>query len=535
MSNPKVLFVTPAQENDVNWNPIRMSPNLGVWFLASYLRLKGYYVRWLDETTRRGGRQNHQLCHRSIKLARKPGEIEQVHEQPVSGTLAEHIQKKQQDFERLSPAEFVAEYSAFRVMGEINRTVVRTGTPVHNTLVEIEKELASGGPIIIGIPLPAIANSVSALRLGKTIKDNFGDRAKVIYGGQTITALPGEILKNNPWIDLLVCGDAVSTIERAIQTALDGSAKIVVNECGVQEDITMYPLLDPTLLEENEYPLRPNHTFDTCGRKWVDFMLSKGCGRSCEFCGVSGIPKGEKVYSAIPLETLERQLKLFKKAGITELVIQDDAVLSNKLLPKAVELLKRHGFYWQNNGGIEYEKLSAPVVDQWCEYNRSGEGRVTSLYVPFNPREWNEGQSAAVTQTDRYPYQVELLRQLRDSGVYVFSSEIIAQPTEPREVEGADTARYIDLIKEGYLDQALTFSATVLPGTKWWWKHQNLIVSKSDLVGFSLFATHHRTHHIEDPRAIERWVVERNKALNSVQGAYAWGTAFPNVGPQVGE
>lgn len=524
---PKFIGITPAQENDVFCNPIRMSPNLGLWYLLSKLRTEGYYVRWLDETARKGGRQRHTLCHRTIKLARKPGEVEQVYEQKLTDNLADLIQREQQDFEQLSPAEFVAKYSAFRAPGKIDRTVVRTGVPVEETLAEIEKELVSGGPIVIGIPLPAIANYVSAMTLGKSIKGAFGSHAKVIYGGQTISVLPGQILKENPWIDLLVCGDAVSTIEHAIHVALDGSTKIVVNECGRQEDITTYPLLDPSLLEENEYPLRPNHTYDTDGRKWVDFMLSKGCGLSCEFCGQSNIPKKEKKYSALPLDTLERQLKLFKQAGITELVIQDDELLTNKLLSQAVALLKKHGFYWQNNGGIEYEKLNSKDVDQWCEYNRSGEGRVTSLYIPFNPREWNEGKSAAVTQTDRYPYRVELLRQLREAEVYVFSSEIIAQPTEPREVEGEDTTRYIN--------QALTFSATVLPGTKWWWKHQSLIVSTTDHVGFSLFATHHRTYHIEDPREIERWVVERNKALNSVQGAYAWDSAFPNVGPSVGE
>ncbi|MFO0702532.1 MAG: cobalamin-dependent protein [Candidatus Andersenbacteria bacterium] len=539
MAKPKVLFVKAAQESDATWDPIRMSPNQGLWYLASELREQGYYVRLIDETTRHGGLHKHSMVHRTIKLATKAGEVDEVYEVPVVTPFADHIRSKMEDFERLSPGEFVEKHSAFRIPGEINRTVVRTGNPIEHTLEDIERELASGDAVIVGIPLPATSNYVSATRLGKAIKDTFGQHVKVIYGGQHITAMPGQFLKDNPWVDVAVCGDAVTTIERALQCALDGTTKVVWRMCGDktarQEDISCYPLLDPTLLEENEYPTRPNHTFDTDGRRWVDFMTSKGCGLSCEFCGVSGIPKEEKKYSAIPLDKLEQQLLLFKRADISELVIQDDAVLSNKLLPGAVALFKKHGFSWQNNGGIEYERIDDATVEQWSAYNRSGEGRTTALYVPFNPREWNEGQSAGVTQTQRRPHVVELLKKLRESGCYVFSSEIIGQPTERREESGRDTARYIDLVREGYIDQALTFSATVLPGTKWSWKHGALVVSSIDYVGYSLFTTHHRTYCISDPREIERWVVERNKTLNEVQRSYAWGTAFPNVGPQVGE
>lgn len=532
---PTVLFVKPAQETDLVWDPIRMSPNLGLWYLASHLRERGYPVRYLDETTRAGGQRIHALTHRTIVLSQKDGEVDEVFEQPVTDRFEALLAEKANDFEKMSPAEFVTKHSAFRVPGEIHRTVVRTGVPLEVTLTEIDRELTKGGPIVVGIPLPATANYVSATRLGRAIKEHFGVHAKVIFGGQHVTAMPREFLKDNPWVDLLVCGDAISTIEHAIHLAITGSSeKQIWREGGRQEDITEYPLLDPSLLEENAYPARPNHTYDTEGRRWVDFMFSKGCARMCAFCGVSGIPKTEKKYSAIVLDRLREQLMRFQRAGISELVIQDDAVLSNRLLPDVVRLLKELGFSWQNNGGIEFEKLNDQIVDQWCAFNSYGDGRFTALYVPFNPREWNEGQSAGVTQTQRYPHQVELLRRLREAGVYVFSSEIIAQPTEPREVSGVDAARYVDLVRQGYLDQALTFSATVLPGTAWYWQHGSLIVSKSDYLGHSLFTTHHRTRTIDDPRDIERWVIERNQTLNAIQTSYAWGTAFPNAGPPVG-
>lgn len=541
MANIKVILVNAAQEDDAFQAPTRFSVSNGIWFLASYLLEKGYYTRIIDETTRKGGLHKHTLVHRTIKLATKSGEVDKVYETPVGATFQEVVRQRAADFERLTSHEFVAKHGAFRIPGEINRTIVRTGNPIEDTLIEIDHELASGDALVVGIPLRATANYLPATQLGKAIKDSFGSHVKVIYGGQHITAMAEEFLRDNPWVDVAVCGHSISTIEEALQRALDDSSDKIVwrldhnGQKQREEDITTYPLLDPSLLEENEYPLRPNHTFNTEGRKWVDWQISMGCPLMCSFCAVSMTPKGEKQYSMIPLDKLERQLLRFKEAKISELVLQDDAILSNRFLPAAVRLFKKHGFFWQNNGGIQYEKLTQAHVDQWCEYNQSGEGRITALYVPFNPRNWNKGKSAGETQTVRYPHLLALLKQLRDAGVYVFSSEIVAQPTEPRSEAERDTALYVDLVQRGYLNAALTFSNTFLPGTEDYGMYKDWIVSKIDYAGYNLFTTHHRTKYIEDPSEIERWVVERNKTLNKVQGSFAWGTAFPNVGPMAGE
>jgi len=184
--------------------------------------------------------------------------------------------------------------------------------------------------------------------------------------------------------------------------------------------------------------------------------------------------------------------------------------------------------YWQNNGGVEFEALDDFVTEQLIEYNRTGEGRVTALYVPFNPRGWNNDGSAAKTMSGRYPKNLENLKRLREEGgIYVFTSAIIGTPEQTRETFEEELATDRKLIQEGYLDAALCLSATMLPGTKWYESNGYNIVNKRDYEGYSLFTTHHRTEHLE-PKEIEELMITWTKGLDDVQKTYSWGTAFPN-------
>ncbi|VVB77567.1 Ribosomal protein S12 methylthiotransferase RimO [uncultured archaeon] len=511
----KIIFVKPALETDAVWDPIRTCSYLGMWYLASHLKSKGHDVTYLDEVVRNNGLSKRTLFKREIKG-------DNITETHLAQSYEEFSSQKMQDYHNLSPENFIEKYSAFSEEGKVSRTMVRTGNSLEDTLVEIEKI----NPDVVGIPLIATANYLPATRLAKAIKTKFPN-IKVIFGGQHISAGPEAFIKENPYVDQIVTGDAISVIEDVIEGRR--LEKIVHGGFRAMEE---FPILDPSIIENTGYPIEPTYTYPTNGRKSVDFMFSKGCFRRCEFC-VAGSQKGNHI-TATDYERLEEQLSELKKYGIEELVIQDDAFLRDPKhrkedLPKILGLMKKYGFYWQNNGGIEFEGLDDFVTEQLIKYNREGEGRVTSLYVPFNPRIWNKEQSAAKSMSSRYHENAENLKKLREEGgIYIFTSAIIGTPEQTEEAFNEELQTDKELIQHGYLDSALCLSATMLPGTRWYESNGHNIVNKKDYAGYSLFATHHKTENLES-KDIERLMVTWTKSLDEIQKTYHWGTGFPNI------
>lgn len=508
-----VMLIKPALETDAVFDPIRTTSYLGMWYLASKLKEEGHNVRYLDEVVRNDGLSKQKLFSRE-----QNGDLVVDIDSEIS--VDEYLANKKADYDNLPPHEFVDKYSAFSG-NSINRTMVRTGNSLEETLVEVRKE----NPDVVGIPLISTANYKPATDLAKKIKENF-PRTKIVFGGQHITAEAEQFLAENPYVDQIVTGDAINVIGEIVEGK--NNDKIVH---GGFQNMGQFPILDPEILEENKYPINPTYTYQTDGRKSVDFMFTKGCFRRCEFC-VAGSQKGNHV-TATEYERLDNQLKKFKESGVEELVVQDDAFLWDRRhvkthLPKILGLMKKYGLYWQDNGGVEFEALDDFVTDELIKYNQSGEGKVTSLYVPFNPRTWNKEESASKSMSGRYHRNLENLKRLREEGgIYVFTSAILGTPEQTKEMFEDELATDRKLIQEGYIDSALCLSATMLPGTKWYESNGHNIVNKKDYAGYSLFATHHRTEHLE-PKEIEEMMVGWTKGLDDVQKTYHWGTAFPN-------
>jgi radical SAM superfamily enzyme YgiQ (UPF0313 family) len=141
------------------------------------------------------------------------------------------------------------------------------------------------------------------------------------------------------------------------------------------------PLLDPSIIAENNYPLEPTYAFSSSGRRTADYMFSKGCFRHCDFC-MAGCQVGNHV-TCIDYDQVEKQLQVFKQYGISEIIVQDDAFIfkAKSHLVRILGLMKKHGFYWQNNGGIDFELLDDFVTEKFIQYNREGKGKITALYV----------------------------------------------------------------------------------------------------------------------------------------------------------
>ncbi|MDD2758158.1 MAG: cobalamin-dependent protein [Patescibacteria group bacterium] len=515
MNKKRIMFIKPAVVTDAVFDPIRSTIHLGMWYLASELKAKGHDVRYLDEVVRNGGLDKHRMFKRTVTK-------EGITDEELDINYDEFEKEKMTDFNSLSPEEFIKKYGTEFGENSVTRVLARTGNPLEETLHEIEMYK----PDFVGIPLIATANYLSVVELGKAIKEKFPE-IKIIIGGQHISVEAKEFSKENPWADHLITGDAVGIIDKVIEAKNIERMKIIKGE---KKDYNEFPILDPALLEENHYEKAQNHTYTSSGRYAVDFMFSKGCFKNCGFC-VAGT-QGKGCVTTIDTVQLDEQLKIFKEHGIRELVVQDDAFIYKPQthLKKVFELLKKYGFYWQNNGGVDFELLNDEITDMFIEYNREGEGRVTSLYIPFNPRDWNKGQSAAGTMVSKYQRNFENLKRLRlEGGINVLASEIVGTPEQTMDVLEQDVELHKKMISEGYIDGVVSLSATLLPGTRWYQEGRQNIVNEKDYSGYSLFTVHHKTEHIKDPKELEKFMVLRAKELNKVEQTYHWYSAFPNA------
>ena len=506
----KIMFIKPLLETDATWEMVRTSSYLGMWFLSSHLKQKGHEVKYLDEVVRNNGLNNSNLF--LTKLAKNS-----YFEEKLDISLEEYRRIKNTFFENNSPKDFVKKYTAFK-NNEIVRTIAKTGNQPEKTLLEIEKFK----PDFIGISLIASTNYRAATQLGRLIKEKYPN-IKLFFGGQHFEKMSKQFLKDNTYVDYIIVGDAINVIDSLIEGKIEEK---IIN--GGYAPLSDFPLLDFDIIKETEYPIDQAYSYPSFGRKSVDFMFSKGCFRQCDFC-VAGSQSGN-FASIWNWDKVDEQFKIFKANGIQELIIQDDAFIYGGMsnLIKKLNLIKKYDFYWQISGGFDFETLSTKITDLLISYNKSGNGRLTGIYMPFNPRTWNKGKSATSTMVSKHTQNFNNMKRLREEGgIYVFTSEIIGTPEHTRETIEQDIETHKEMIKHNYLDAALTLSATLLPGTKWFKENENLIINKLDYSGYSLFTTHHKTKNLS-PIEIEELIVKRTKELNSIQNTYNWQTAFPN-------
>ncbi|MDT9209622.1 MAG: cobalamin-dependent protein [Limnospira sp. PMC 1286.21] len=506
-----VIFVKPALETDATWEMVRTSVYLGIWYLASHLKQQGHDVRYLDEVVRNNGLKKSRLY--STRLNDK----NEYKYQELDISLEEYRNLKNEYFESNSPKEFVEKYSAFNT-SEIIRVIARTGNPIEETLKEIEKI----HPDFVFIPLIASANYRSATTLGRAIKENF-PKTKVVFGGQHISALWDEFIQENTWVDHVITGDGITVINDLVIGRLN--SKVIH---GQFQPLEKFPLLDYSIIEDTGYPVDQMYSYPSFGRKSIDFMFSKGCFRSCEFC-VAGNQEGNTT-TYWDWDLIDEQLKIFTEYGIQEIIVQDDAfIYQTEALEKKLKLLDKYNLHWQISGGFDFETLSPSITEKLINHNQTSKAKLTGIYMPFNPRAWNKGSSATQTMVSKYVKNFECLKKLRLEGnIYVFTSDIIGTPEHTIEIVNHDINVHKEMIKEGYLDAALTLSATMLPGTVWFKNNYKNIINTRDYPGYSLFTTHHRTENIPNPSTIEELIVHRTKELNNLQSTYNWQTAFPN-------
>ncbi|MDO8740678.1 MAG: cobalamin-dependent protein [Candidatus Woesearchaeota archaeon] len=497
----KIMLIKPPVETDAVFDPIRTTQPIGSWYIASYLKERGYDVNIFDTVIE--GISQRVMVNSSLSY--------------------EDFQKqKATDLQTMAAGQFVEKYSPQILEGGVSRQVVRTGLSNEKILDRIRKE----NPEYIGLSIFASCNHGSAIKIAKLIKSEFPE-IKIVAGGAHATDMAEKVLQDSEGaISFCVKGDGQFVLEEIIEgkTPETGVAYMengrLVNK-GEYRRMRMdeFSTLDPTLLENIVLPMPATHTQDTQGRKYVDVMFSRGCKKKCEYCVAGSKNYG---YDPLSLDKVDKQLKSLKQAGYEELVVQDDDLLRNKeYFFEVLKLINKYDFKWQDNGGIAIEDLDVKVADAIIE-----NGNCNSLYVPFNPRNYKVKQ-AANSATKTYSGNVEQLKRLREAGIYIYTSGIYGTDVQTKEDIDGEINIYKNLIQDGFVDQALVFAVSHLPGTR---NHQLFsqdIVDHQDWIGYSIFVPHAKTSSMSI-REVETAVVKANQEFNRIQEiAGPWGSSFP--------
>ena len=152
----------------------------------------------------------------------------------------------------------------------------------------------------------------------------------VILGGPEFLGNNEKLLRDNPWINLIIRGEGEIPLQKVIDGKRWGHIKGLVwlDETDKYRDNGTAELADM----EKVIP-HYNKLFDE-NRPFVQYETSRGCPNRCSFCTSSLDP----ILRYVPLNDVRQHLKHIQKAGIKEVRILDRTFNSKN--SRAVELLK---------------------------------------------------------------------------------------------------------------------------------------------------------------------------------------------------
>jgi len=244
----------------------------------------------------------------------------------------------------------------------------------------------------LGSVTPTLKNASEILKIAKEVNPD----CYTVLGGDHISALPKETMKEIPNLDFGVAGEGEVTFLELLRE-LDGDKKfkeikglvyhegddIVCNESRpLIPDINILPIPAYDLLPMEKY-LPPAHhaAFSGKGVKLKPFTIFfslRGCPYNCKYCA-SKVMWSKKVRYRSVEKTMEEIDYLIKEFGIKCLEFNDENFIINK--PRMFELLKelkkrkeRHGLYWNCLTRVDSvdEEILRKMKDAGCYFVRFG-------------------------------------------------------------------------------------------------------------------------------------------------------------------
>lgn len=432
-----VLLLVPPKVLNLEFDIIELSQNLSTWYLGSYLLNKGIHIELLDLPN---------ICLNSMK--------------------------------GISETEIMIGYS-------------------ENVLIEKIKTLK---PKIIGITCSASTQHTCVVKMSQYLKSLFKEIV-IVVGGNHATFMYRHLANDSCGaIDYIVLGEGeepfTDLCTKILKEETDFKIVNVLKVDSINNDIrykkryiesNSLPLLNPHLYYNNikmAEDIGNHHLIES-----TEIMFSRGCIYNCDFCTSSEM--WNRKVRIMPEEKIEQQLRLLKEYEFKHLLIEDDDYTS---LIKNIEvetLIKKYGFTWQNNGGLNMETLKENDVRIMAN------SKCSSVSAPINLRSEREC-ILSERKKERVEYSFKLLNYYKIPSV---SFLILGLPNQTKE-EMYKQIEFAKHLKDRYnIKFFFLLAFSLLPGTLWKRKIDDLNKIETDYdetwwPGYSLYVPQLDTQYI---------------------------------------
>ena len=212
---------------------------------------------------------------------------------------------------------------------------LRPKNPFIPLYLETEKAILAAAPNYVGFSDSSI-NFEFSLQLSKRLKETIPGLT-VIYGDMHASIYREEILKEEPHIDFIICGDGDRSLPRLIEALEEKSeysdipgltyrdnGEIKANPPDLSVDFDTLP-----------FPYRPSLKDPEQNKNlFFNLITSKGCNGHCTYCSISSYltkyctGKGER-WRSRSVQNIVSEIKFLYNKGVRNFFFFDDNLIGN--------------------------------------------------------------------------------------------------------------------------------------------------------------------------------------------------------------
>jgi len=413
---------------------------------------------------------------------------------------------------------------------------------------QLENVLAKFNPQIVGTT-SMFSNQANNVDIVAGLTKQIYPQAIVIEGGAHASGDVNEVLKNSD-VDMVMRGEGLKSFPMFCQSVesnlsskhstsiLGLSYKDEIGNIIHNPNIPYILSLDELAPRRLEIPLHemyntPEHTggsrFLKNGRH-AYILSSEGCPLKCDFCYIHTMAGTIRYYS---LERFEQEVALLKKAGVNELIIENDMFLAD--IPRAMaigKILKKYNISWFEEGGLSMFKFMKPgdkltykdLIDNLSE---SGCYRYYMAIESANPESLRKSHKPHInTQEDLATKIINYTAHKNVEAVGGFMLGFKNNGFEESLGDMKKTVAYAKTLKEAGLAYVMLFIYTAIPGTN---VYKSL---KSVFPDYDLRTSHERaafpvggltSNQLTKLRRQWMWEVNGKSCMNIAEETNNWG------------
>jgi len=324
----------------------------------------------------------------------------------------------------------------------------------------IAREVRRLSPEVVGLTATT-ATILDAYEVARVVKEN-SPETLVVIGGPHATFMADEILRECPYIDLVVRGEGEETLGEILKRVERGRgfsdvAGITYREGGVIRENPPRPLIsDLDRLPIPAYDLLPMERYQVEGVRFSAIMTSRGCPYNCVFCS-SSLQFGRRWRAHSVDRVLEELRLMVEEFKVREIEFLDDTFTLDSR--RAVEIAR----------GIVREGLdiSWSASSRVNTFNREvgGEMRRAGAHtIYFGIESGSERTLEFIGKGISRRQAMDAVRAAKDVKLNALGSFVIGFPYETEE-EVRETIRFANRVG---VDLAQFTVATPYPGTRLW-------------------------------------------------------------------